>query len=664
MSEITLTINGAEIKAKEGDTILEVCKANGIEVPTLCHYDGLSDVAACRLCLVEIEGERRLMPACTYPVRNGLVVQTHTERLEKYRRLILELMFTEKNHLCAQCVASGECELQALAYRYQMDSLRYPLSWPSLPVDSVNKYLVVDHNRCVLCGRCIRACDEFAGIHTLDFGYRGWRDRVVADLGQPLGESSCISCGACFQVCPTGAIFSKSSAYKGRSSECEQVTGVCPICGVGCEIKAFIKDNRVVKIDSPDLSKPRGLLCKKGRFSFSLVTAKRILTPLKRSNGKLEPCSLAEAIEIVSTKLRDIKTRHGANSIAGLISGQLCNESARAFKEFITGSLGSKRLDSLDGDYFRVVGQALQASDGKKELKDLEISSVEELLEADCLFVAGADPLETHPVIGSLIVRAVRRNGANLIVFDTERNSFPYQAVLWLCPDKGKEELAIKALSRVIIDEGAIGNPAGNKKFAALFSDIEPAEVCKRTGLDYERLRSAAFMVAKAKHCVVIYGQGFLQQKKPESVALLFGLASLFGDGGRTLKTLWLKPGGNSVGLWNTGVVNSGEFSLAKLPRDGSIKALYLLLGDDCSELSGLTVRPGGIEFLVAQASFMSGVVSEADVVLPSPLWTEVSGTYTTIDGLTKHTVRLVRPPEGIRADWELINEIDRRLKR
>ncbi len=664
MNEITLTINGKQVKGKEGDTILEVCKANNIDLPTLCHYDGLSDVAACRLCLVEIEGERRVMPACTYPARDGLVVQTHTEKLEKYRRLILELMFTEKNHLCAQCVASGECELQALAYRYQMDNLRYPLSWPSLPVDSVNKYLVVDHNRCVLCGRCIRACDEFAGIHILDFGYRGWRDRVVADLGQPLGESSCISCGACFQVCPTGAIFSKSSAYKGRSSECEQVTSVCPICGVGCEIKAFIKDNRVVKIDSPDLSKPRGLLCRKGRFSFSQVTAKRILTPLKRSNGKLEPCSLAEAIEIVSTKLRDMKTRHGANSIAGLISSQLSNESARAFKEFITGSLGSKRLDSLDGDYFRVVGQALQASDGKKELKDLELRSVEELLEADCLFVAGADPLETHPVIGSLIVRAVRRNGANLIVFDAVRNSFPYQAVLWLCPDKGKEELAIKALSRIIIDEGVIGNPARNKKFAASLSDIKPADVCERAGLDYEGLKSAASMVAKAKRCVVIYGQGFLQQEKPGLVALLFGLASLFGDGGRTLKTLWLKPGGNSVGLWNTEVVNSGEFSLAKLLKDGSIKALYLLLGEDCSELPGLAARPSGIEFLVAQASFMSGVVSEADVVLPSPLWTEVSGTYTTIDGLTKHTTRLVRPPEGIRADWELISEVDRRLSR
>ncbi len=662
MNEITLTINGKQVKGKEGDTILEVCRANNIDLPTLCHYDGLSDVAACRLCLVEIEGERRVMPACTYPARDGLVVQTHTEKLEKYRRLILELMFTEKNHLCAQCVASGECELQALAYRYQMDNLRYPLSWPSLPVDSVNKYLVVDHNRCVLCGRCIRACDEFAGIHTLDFGYRGWRDRVVADLGQPLGESSCISCGACFQVCPTGAIFSKSSAYKGKSSECEQVTSVCPICGVGCEIKAFVKDNRLVKIDSPDLSKPRGLLCNKGRFSPLQPFAKRVLTPLKRSDGKLEPCSLNEAIEIVGARLREIKTRYGSNSIAGLISGQLSNESAKAFKDFITGSLGSKQLDSLDGDCLRLVMQVLQ--DAKKNLKDIEVSSLEELLEADCLFVAGAAPLETHPVVGSYVVRAVKRNGANLIVLDATGNSFPYQATLWLHPEQGKEALVMKALAKLIIDEGLVSASNKNKKRVAALADVKTADVCKQTGIEYAQLSNAASMLAKARRCIVVYGQGVLQYRNPELLGLFFDLADILESDNRVTKTLWLKPKGNSGGQWDLGVVNTGEFSVAKLSKNKSIKALYLLLGDDWTEAPELASRPTGVEFLVLQTSFVSPIVSEADVVLPSPLWTEVSATYTTLDGLNKRVARLVRPPEGIRADWELINEVDRRLSK
>src|SRR4030043_503715 len=318
MKEITLTINGNQVKGKEGNTVLDVCEANNIYVPTLCLLKGLTDVGACRLCVVEIERERRPVPACTYPARDGLVIHTHNEKLEKYRRLILELLFTERNHLCAQCVASGDCELQSLAYKYQMDNARYPYSWPALPVDSVNDYLVIDHNRCILCGRCIRTCDEIVGVHTLDFGYRGWKDMVVADLNQSLGASSCISCGACFQVCPTGAIFSKNSAYKGKRPDCQEITTVCPICGIGCESKAFVKNNMLIRIDSPDPSQHDGLLCYMGRFGPLSKSQDRVKTPMMRNaRGKLEPCSLNEAVEIVAKKLGQFKAHNGGSSIAG-----------------------------------------------------------------------------------------------------------------------------------------------------------------------------------------------------------------------------------------------------------------------------------------------------------------------------------------------------------
>ncbi|MCJ7807673.1 MAG: 2Fe-2S iron-sulfur cluster-binding protein, partial [Dehalococcoidia bacterium] len=184
--EITLTINDCQVKGKEGDTILDICRANDIYVPTLCYEEGLSTVGSCRLCVVEIEGERRINPACTYPARDGLVVRTHTEKLEDYRRQILELMFTERNHFCFFCEASGDCELQALAYEYQIDHMRYPYSFPSLPVDTLNEFLVIDHNRCILCGRCIRVCKEVVANNTLDFSKRGWRTMVVADIDQPL----------------------------------------------------------------------------------------------------------------------------------------------------------------------------------------------------------------------------------------------------------------------------------------------------------------------------------------------------------------------------------------------------------------------------------------------------------------------------------------------
>ncbi|MCX5996594.1 MAG: 2Fe-2S iron-sulfur cluster-binding protein, partial [Chloroflexi bacterium] len=235
MSEITLNINGKQCKGKQGDSVLDVCVANGIDLPTLCHYKGLTDVGACRMCLVEIEKERNFVPACTHPASDGQVVKTSNEKLEKYRRLILELMFTERNHLCAYCVDSGDCELQSLAYKYQMDNARYQYAWPTQVTDSSNPFIVMDHNRCILCGRCIRTCDEITGAHALDFGKRGWKTNVCADINQPLGESSCISCGGCFQACPTGAIFSKASAYRGKPVECTMVESTCAVCGVAMQ---------------------------------------------------------------------------------------------------------------------------------------------------------------------------------------------------------------------------------------------------------------------------------------------------------------------------------------------------------------------------------------------------------------------------------------------
>ena len=183
MKEISLTIDGKKAHGHEGDTVLDVCRKNGIDVPTLCEFKGLTNVGACRMCVVDIEGERRINPSCTYPARDGLVVHTKTEKLEKYRRLILELMFTEKNHYCMYCEASGDCELQAMGYRYQMDNVRYPYTTPATKVDSLSEYMVIDHGRCILCGRCVRVCGEIEANHTLDFAKRGFKTVVSADLG-------------------------------------------------------------------------------------------------------------------------------------------------------------------------------------------------------------------------------------------------------------------------------------------------------------------------------------------------------------------------------------------------------------------------------------------------------------------------------------------------
>lgn len=663
MKEITLTINGKQVKGREGDTVLEVCEANNIYVPTLCHLKGIADVGACRMCMVDIERERRPVPACTYPARDGLVVQTHNEKLEKYRRLILELMFTERNHLCAQCVASGDCELQNLAYEYQMDNVRYPYSWPALPLDSVNDYLVIDHNRCILCGRCIRTCDEIVGVHTLDFGHRGWKDMVVADLNQPLGASSCISCGACFQVCPTGAIFSKNSAYKGKPEECRKVNSICPICGVGCKIEALVKDNRLIRIDSPDLSNKRGILCHKGRFTPLYNKNERVKTALVRnSRGKLEPRPLPEAIDIVTTKLAELKAQYGNNSIAGIASSQASNDSLKAFKELIAGTIGSDLIDALDGDAYRTIIKGINDPRAQGGL-DIE-TSLEEILKADCIIVVGANPLESHPVAGSYIARAARRNKATLVVIDPAQNAFPYHATLWLKPKEGNEQLALDVLSKAVIDKGAKRDSTRTNEIAAYLKDINVKKSIQQAGIGTDDLLEAADMLSKAKHSVIIYGEGILRHKNHRLITSLLNLAAVASSQDKEKpRIISLKPKGNSRGAWDMGIANSSQ-SIIKNLTSNNVKALYLLLSDDYVDASELPNLSKGLEFIVIQSSYLASATSKADVVLPSPIWAEVGEKYTTLDGLTESTSRLIKPSDGIKADAEILRAISQQMKK
>lgn len=206
----TLTIDGRDVGARQEDTILQAARENGIEIPTLCYLDGLSEVGACRLCLVEVRGQNKLLPACTTRVSEGMEVVTQSERLAHYRQTILEFLFSERNHVCAVCVANGNCELQSLAQEQGVTHLSVPYLYPKVGVDASHRRFVADHNRCILCTRCVRVCDEVEGAHTWDVSGRGLAARVITDLHQPWGDSdTCTSCGKCVQVCPTGALFEK-----------------------------------------------------------------------------------------------------------------------------------------------------------------------------------------------------------------------------------------------------------------------------------------------------------------------------------------------------------------------------------------------------------------------------------------------------------------------
>jgi bidirectional [NiFe] hydrogenase diaphorase subunit len=212
MAVVTLTVNGKLISANENQTLLEAAHEAGVEIPTLCHLEGVSDVGACRLCLVESAGSNRLLPACVTRAAEGMVIQTHTELLQEYRRMIVEVLFAERNHICSVCVANGHCELQDKAVQVGIDHVRYECLTPACNVDVTHERFGIDHNRCILCTRCVRVCDEIEGAHTWDVAGRGTNSRVITDLNQPWGTSpTCTSCGKCVMACPTGALFDQGS---------------------------------------------------------------------------------------------------------------------------------------------------------------------------------------------------------------------------------------------------------------------------------------------------------------------------------------------------------------------------------------------------------------------------------------------------------------------
>ena len=643
--QITLTINDRQVKGKEGDTILDICRANDIYVPTLCYLEGLSNVGACRLCVVEIEGERRINPACTYPARDGLVVRTHTDTLEKYRRQLLELMFTERNHFCFFCEASGDCELQALAYEYQIDHMRYPYTFPSLPVDTLNDFLVIDHNRCILCGRCVRICNEVVANNTLDFSKRGWRTLVVADLDQPLGESSCISCGACAQSCPTGTIFSKVSAYRGRTNEGKVIRSVCILCGVGCEIDVLVKDNNIVRIDGADLTGLKGQLCVKGRFRQVYTEATRITTPLIHISAQgLQPSSWENALKLVVQKIEEYKGCYGARSIAAFASSRCPNETLEGFARLMSQNVGTDKIDTLDGESYRVIIKGI--SDFSKNGQGLEVESpLETIMEADCVLVVGSNPLESHPVAGSYVLRAKYRNNAQLIVVNSLPNVYGYRADIQLRPKLGSEEVLIRTLMGAVAKK-----PEGVEK---TFQSVSLAKTAESTGLDQTVIEQVVDKLRGARKVVIIYGEGIINQKNPRNVTRLLDLAKVAGGDG--LNIISLKPRGNSRGAWDLGMASMNE-GIAKA------KLVYMLLGDDEVDTDHWIDQINQAEFVIMQASYRSPLTEYADVVLPSPIWAEQQGSYVSLDGKTSQSQRILKPLRGIKDDSEIIARIAKKL--
>lgn len=412
---VNITINGRVVQAQPDQTVMQAAEAAGIRIPGLCNHPHLKPEGACRICLVDIEKQRTLQPACTFPVFEGMVVQTETPKVTASRKFALQMIFSERSHYCMYCSMSGtgeetDCELQKLGYEYGLACWQFPPDYSKpWPLDATRKYFVMDHSRCILCRRCVRACDEVAAAHTLGVRQRGTRTMISADDGISFGKSSCVECGTCLQVCPTGALSDRRSAFTGHESQIKRTQAACLGCAVGCGIEALTRDNQLLRIEGNWNGGNGGLLCKTGRFDVIEPKPRRIVEPMIRENGDLVPVSWDKALTHVTGKLRQ------AQRVAGLASPRLSNESLAAFACFFQETLGSSEVGLLYG-----------------EVPPLDLGAVgrlEDISQADCIVVIGGDPLENQKVAGYKIKQAYDRGAHLIVVSDAATGLEPYAHV-------------------------------------------------------------------------------------------------------------------------------------------------------------------------------------------------------------------------------------------
>ena len=371
MAQGRITINGNTFTFESGQTIIEVAQSNHIPIPTLCYLKDATPTGACRICVVEVKGYRTLVTACSTPAADGMDVQTESPKVVASRRETLELLLDSGNHNCAigsgregewsdfqmralegdnfedLCPAWGDCRLQELAYQYQVEGGKYARAETRYPMETVNPLIVRDFSRCILCGRCVQACNEVQVNRAINFGYRGAAAKVVAGADVPLKDSQCVFCGECVQACPTGALMEKKARFDWRPWKTEKIRTTCPYCGVGCQLWLHVQDGRIVKVTGVEDGSPnKGRLCVKGRFGYDFIYSdERLTTPLIREGDTFREASWDEALDLVADKFKQIIAESGADAVAGVSCARSINEDSYQMQKLFRGVFKTNNID-------------------------------------------------------------------------------------------------------------------------------------------------------------------------------------------------------------------------------------------------------------------------------------------------------------------------------
>ncbi|MHC4192106.1 MAG: formate dehydrogenase subunit alpha [Planctomycetota bacterium] len=697
MGEPAVRINGKALIGQTGQSILELALANDIEIPNLCHDPRLNPSGSCRLCVVEVEGQKGPVCACTFQIQPGMVVRTQTQEIRAIRKTVLELLFYEHRGSCTTCDENGDCKLQRYAYEYQLsdDVFESPAGKEQLEnYTTGNEALEYDLNKCIRCGRCVRICEEVQADSALTFKSRAASVEVTTAFDIPLNDSTCELCGQCISSCPTGALYERAAKGKGQCKDFVRTRTTCPYCGVGCQIDLNVnpKAKRIVRVTSEVGCIPNnGNLCVKGRFGMDFIASdKRLTEPLIKRKGKFEKATWDEAIKFVAERLKRTRSQFGADSIAGLSSAKCTNEDNYVFQKFIRACIGTNNVDHCA----RLCHASTVAGLARAFGSGAMTNSIDELKNAACIFVIGSNTTEAHPVIGLYVKEAVTKNGAELVVADPRAIDLTRFARLYIAQKPGTDVALINAMMNVIINE-ELHDKAFIKertedfeKLETILKDFTPEKAEGITTVPADKIRTAARLYAKAKTASIVYSMGITQHTTgTDNVLTLANLAMLTGNVGAESTGVNPLRGQNNVqgacdlgagyqsvedsqiqakfeSAWGGKLSGQKGLTVVEMMHaieEEKIKALYVMGENPALSDPNLNRTRKALEkvdFLVVQDIFLSETAEYADVVLPSICFAEKDGTFTNTERRVQRVRKAVTPPGQTRSDWKIICEV------
>lgn len=696
----TVIIDGKRVEADPSQTILEAARRVGIRIPTLCHDPRLKPSGACRICVVEVEGKGNLAASCAMPVAEGMKVSTRSEAVLRSRRMNLELLWSNHPNDCLTCDKAGECSLQNLMYEYDVKTSRFVKQNPVPAPDESNPAIYRDMNKCILCGKCVRICDEVQGQHVWAFSDRGIKTRVSTAFEKPMKDGGCVFCGHCVSVCPVGALMDKPVMKKARSWETRKVRTVCCYCGVGCSLVLHIKNNEILQVTADINSAPNyGSLCVKGRYGFEFYSSKdRLKTPLVRDNIN-EPFREAgweEAISLVAKRFSEIKKKHGPDSFGCLSSSRGTNEENFLAQKFTRAVMGTNNMDNCARVCHAPSVTGLRAALGS----GAATNSLADIEGAEVLIVSGSNTTEAHPVAALKVKKAVRQNGAKLIVIDPRKIELVKYADIHLQLRAGTNVALINGLLHVIIKEGLQNDDFIERRtenfemLKQVVSKYTPEETEAITGVPKEDIIKAARIYAGTDKGMILYGLGMTEHKAgSHGVMSLANLALITGNVGRPNTGINPLRGQNNVqGSCDMGALpdvyacyqrvddpesnkKHSDMWKIKLPEkpglkepqmyraieSGNVKAMYIIGYDPAltqADINKVRASISKLEFLVVQEIFMTETAKLAHVVLPTSCYFEKDGTFTNAERRVRRLHKAIPLPEGTKSDWDIICSI------